>query len=232
MELPSKLTLKSCANKFKTSSDMYQVGNLFIVSGPSGAGKSAIAAGVLDSVPNLRFSVSYTTRPPRGSERNGVEYNFVTEEEFKELIHSGDLLEWALVYGNYYGTSQRRIDEILRNGTDVLLDIDVQGAHAIRERRAESISVFILPPSYQVLRERLECRKLDKQYVIEQRLKIACEEITHYKDYDYLVINKDLGESINEVKAIILGSRCRMAARAEAAKSILATFGGLDAEDP
>jgi guanylate kinase len=211
---------------------MARSGNLFIVSGPSGAGKSAIAGGVLESVPNLRFSISYTTRQPRGSEKNGVEYHFVTKEEFEELIQCGDLLEWAVVYGNFYGTSKRRIDEILEGGTDVLLDIDVQGAQSIRKRRPDSISIFVLPPSFQVLRERLKSRKLDKQYVIEQRLKIACEEISHYKNYDYLIINEALGNSVSELTAIILGSRCRMTARAEAAKSILATFGGLDAEDP
>jgi guanylate kinase len=211
---------------------MSRNGTLFIVSGPSGAGKSAIAAGVLDSVPHLRFSISYTSRLPRGNEQDGVEYHFVSEEEFKKLIERGDLLEWAMVYGNYYGTSKRGIDEILQRGQDVLLDIDVQGAQSIRELRPEAISVFILPPSYSMLRERLQSRRLDKQYVIEQRLKIACREITHYRNYDYLIINSALDESIGELKAIILGSRCRMAARAETAKSILATFGGLDAEDP
>ncbi len=209
---------------------MARRGSLFIVSGPSGAGKSAIAASVLNAVPDLRFSISYTTRQPRGDERNGVEYNFVGEEEFKGLIESGELLEWAQVYGNYYGTSRRRIDEILEQGTDVLLDIDVQGARSIRERRPDATSVFILPPSYRVLRERLESRKLDKEYVIEQRLKIACQEIVHYRNYDYLIVNDTLGDSIRELTAIILGSRCRMTARAEVAKSILATFGGVDAE--
>ncbi len=211
---------------------MARSGNLFIVSGPSGAGKSAIAAGVLNAVPKLRFSISYTTRQPRGSEKNGVEYSFVTEDEFKDLIKSGDLLEWALVYGNYYGTSKRRIDEILEQETDVLLDIDVQGARSVRERRPEAISVFILPPSFKILKERLESRKLDKEYVIEQRLRIACQEIVHYKNYDYLIVNETLDGSIRELTAIVLGSRCRMTARAEVAKSILATFGGLDAEDP
>lgn len=232
MEFPSKPTLKNCANKFKTSSDTVPTGNLFIVSGPSGAGKSAIAAGVLESVSNIRFSISYTTRPPRGNEKNGVEYHFVSEEAFKALVHNDDLLEWAVVYGNYYGTSKRRIDEILKRGMDVLLDIDVQGSRSIRTKRPESISIFILPPSYQILRERLESRKLDKEYVIEQRLKIACREITNYRDYDYLIVNENLEDSISELRAIILGSRCRMSARAEAARSILATFGGLDAEDP
>jgi guanylate kinase len=207
-------------------------GTLFIVSGPSGAGKSAIAAGVLESVPDLRFSISYTSRQPRGDERNGVEYHFVSENEFKELIENRELLEWAMVYGNYYGTSKRGVEEILGKGQDVLLDIDVQGACSIRNFRPEAVGVFILPPSFQVLRARLESRKLDKQYVIEQRLKIACKEITHYRNFDYLIINAALDDSINQLRAIILGSRCRLAARAEAAKSILATFGGLDAEDP
>jgi guanylate kinase len=207
-------------------------GNLFIVSGPSGAGKSAIAAGVLATVPNICFSISYTTRQPRSNEKNGIEYHFVSVDEFKKLIQDGSLLEWAVVYGNYYGTSSGSIDEILEQGKDVLLDIDVQGARSIRKKRLEAISIFILPPSYQVLKERLESRKLDKEYVIEQRLKIACHEITHYGDYDYLIVNEALGDSIRELGAIILGSRCRMTARAEAARSILATFGGSDAEDP
>ncbi len=211
---------------------MSRTGSLFIVSGPSGAGKSAIAASVMALVPDLRFSVSYTTRAPRGSERNGVEYHFVSRAEFEALIRSGELLEWAEVYGNFYGTSKRSIDELLRQGEDVLLDIDVQGARNIRRLRPEAVSVFILPPSYEVLRRRLESRKLDKEYVIEQRLKIACDEISSYKDYDYLIINDDLGKSTGELRAIIEASRARMRIRVEAAKSILSTFGGLDAEDP
>ena len=211
---------------------MPQSGNLIIVSGPSGAGKSVLASSVLQLVPGLRFSVSYTTRPPRGAERNGVEYNFVDQVKFEELIRSGELLEYARVYGNYYGTPQRFVEECLKRGEDVLLDLDVQGAQTIRQKRPDSVSVFIMPPSYQVLRERLESRKLDKEYVIEQRLKIAGKEIKHYKNYDYLIINRELEASIGELKAIILGSRCRSSSRAEYAKSIVATFGGTDAEDP
>ena len=211
---------------------MPQSGNLIIVSGPSGAGKSVLASSVLQLVPGLRFSVSYTTRPPRGTERNGVEYNFVDQEKFEELIRSGELLEYALVYGNYYGTAQRFVEECLGRGEDVLLDLDVQGAQTIRQKRPDSISVFIMPPSYQLLRERLESRKLDKEYVIEQRLKIAGKEIRHYQNYDYLIINQELEASIGELKAIIIGSRCRSSFRAEYAKSIVATFGGTDAEDP
>jgi guanylate kinase len=211
---------------------MARSGTLFIISGPSGAGKSAIAAGVLESMPDIRFSISYTTRMPRGSEVNGLEYYFVPVDEFKALIENDELLEWAVVYGNYYGTSRRRVDEILGQGLDVLLDVDIQGACRIRRRRPEAIAVFVLPPSFRVLRQRLESRKLDKQYVIDQRLQIASEEIKQFAGYDFLIVNRRLEESISEMKAIILGSRCRMTARAEAARSILATFGGLDAEDP
>jgi guanylate kinase len=207
-------------------------GNLFIVSGPSGAGKSALAASVLASVPNLQFSISYTTRAPRGNERNGVEYHFVTPSEFAELERKGQLLEWAEIYGNLYGTSQRSIDEILARGGDVLLDIDVQGARTLRGKRPEAVSVFILPPSFQVLRERLERRSLDKDYVIEQRLQIACREIRHYTNYDYLIINEAFDQSAEELKAIILGNRCRLKARAGIAETIVATFGGFDAEHP
>ena len=213
-------------------SDTARSGNLIIVSGPSGAGKSVLVSNVLQRVPHLRFSVSYTTRSPRGTERHGVEYFFVGRAEFQSLIRGDSFLEWAEVHGNFYGTSREFVDNFLRQGEDVLLDIDVQGAHIIREKRPESIGIFILPPSYQVLRERLLRRSLDRSFVIEQRLKIARKEISHYTDYDYLIINEDLGSSIHELESVILGARCRMAARIESAKSILATFGGMDAEDP
>lgn len=211
---------------------MAKPGSLFIVSGPSGAGKSALAAAVLRAVPNLRFSVSYTTRSPRGNERNGVEYYFVSPEEFEELRRNDQLLEWANIYGNLYGTSRNGIEEILQRGEDVLLDIDVQGAHTLRQKCPEALSIFILPPSFQVLRERLEKRKLDKKYVIEQRLRIACDEIQQYRHYDFLIINDEFEKSADELKAIVTGSRCRLDVRAERAESILKTFGGVDVQHP
>ena len=211
---------------------MAQAGNLVIVSGPSGAGKSALAARVLQSIPGIRFSVSYTTRAPRGFERDGIEYHFVDRETFKRLAESGELLEWAEVYGNLYGTSKRSVDEILCGGEDVLLDVDVQGARSIRLKRQDAITVFILPPSFQRLRERLESRKLDKEYVIEQRLGIACSETRHYRDYDYLIINDDLEKSTEELRAIVLASRCRREVRTEVADRIVATFGGVNAKNP
>jgi guanylate kinase len=134
------------------------------------------------------------------------------------------------VYGNYYGTARKEISERLREGKDVLLDLDVQGARSIRQKRPDAICIFILPPSYQVLRERLENRKLDKDYVIEQRLRIARQEISQFREYHYLIINDDFRGSVAELKAIIASSRCRMASRAGSAESIVATFGGLDAE--
>lgn len=202
------------------------------MSGPSGAGKSALSASVIRSVPDLVFSVSFTTRAPRGGEREGTDYYFVSRAEFDALAAKGAFLEWAEVYGNRYGTSNEQVEAELARGRDVLLDIDVQGAGSVRARRPDAASVFIMPPSYRVLRERLERRNLDENYMIEKRLRTACEEIAHFKDYDYLIINDQLDSSIAELKAIITGSRCRMTARAESAESIVATFGGLDAEDP
>ncbi|MGD0307794.1 MAG: guanylate kinase [Acidobacteriota bacterium] len=211
---------------------MPRKGSLIIVSGPSGAGKSALASAVISRLKDLHFSVSYTTRAPRGDERDGVEYHFVRKAEFEGLIRGNEFLEWAEVYGNYYGTARKFIDDTLSSGKDVLLDVDVQGARTMRRKRPDAISIFIMPPSYQVLRRRLENRKLDKDYVIEQRLKIARREIVQYKDYDYLIVNDDFDESVKELEAIILGSRCQMTSRAESAEAIVATFGGLDAEYP
>jgi guanylate kinase len=207
-------------------------GSLFIVSGPSGAGKSALVGRVLGLVSNVRFSVSYTTRAPRGAERHGVEYNFISRDEFQNLIDGNDLLEWAEVHGNRYGTSGGFVESILQNGEDVLLDIDVQGARTVREKRADAVGIFILPPSFQALRERLERRSLDDGIVIEQRLRRARKEINHYGEYDYLIVNRELQSSTRELESIIRSTRCRMAAQIAAAKSIAATFGGMNAEDP
>jgi len=210
---------------------MVRTGNLIIVSGPSGAGKSALAAEVLPLVPNLRFSVSYTTRAPRIGERSGVEYHFVSRSEFESLIADDCFLEWAEVYGNFYGTNRRFVDGLMKEGKDVLLDIDVQGAGIVREHRADALSIFIMPPSYQVLRDRLKQRSLDRANVIEQRLRIAFEEIGRYAEYDYVIINNDLGRAADELRSIVLGSRCRMAAMIDSVQSVLDTFGGMDGED-
>ena len=205
---------------------------MVIVSGPSGAGKSVLVTRVLQSLSHLRFSVSYTTRAPRGTERNGVEYCFVDRPKFQSLIRENELLEWAEVHGNCYGTSKKFVDDLLEQGEDVILDIDIQGAHIIRQKRSDAIGVFILPPSYTVLKERLRQRRLDDNAAIERRLKMACDEIRHYKEYDFLITNENLDNSVQELQSIILSARCRVENRMESAKSILISFGGINAEDP
>ena len=208
-----------------------QPGNLIIVSGPSGAGKSALTAYALRVIPNLKFSISYTTRAPRGAERDGVEYFFVDRGRFQTLIESGDLLEWAEVHGNYYGTSLSFIAGLIRQGNDVVLDIDVQGAQIVRKAQPDVVTVFVLPPSFEVLRDRLRQRSLDNAGIIENRLKIARAEIRHYQEYDYLIINDDLKNAERELESIIISARCRMASRKRPAISILETFGDVD-ENP
>ena len=204
-------------------------GNLIIVSGPSGAGKSALTTHALKVLSNIRFSVSYTTRPPRGAERHGVEYFFVDRPKFELLRAEGEFLEWAAVHDNHYGTSQNFIDDLLRQGCDVILDIDVQGARTIKQKRPEAIAIFVMPPSFDILRERLRRRGLDDESVIEKRLRMARDEISCYQDYDYLIVNDDLKNAERELEAIIVGVRCRLAAREKAVASILKHFGGLNA---
>lgn len=208
---------------------MNSFGNLLIVSGPSGAGKSRISAGVLQTLPEIRFSVSYTTREPRPAEIDGVDYHFVSRDEFIRRKDAGEFLESAEVYGNLYGTSARFIDDSRAAGIDVLLDVDVQGAKTIRGRCPDAISVFILPPSFARLKERLENRQQDKDYVIAHRLSIACDESRRWPEYDYLIINSELGHAIEELKAIILAARCRSSVRSATAAAILETFGGSNA---
>lgn len=208
-----------------------QTGNLIIVSGPSGAGKSALVGRVLGSLSRTAFSISYTTRPPRRTERDGVEYFFIDRARFQDLIDSGDLLEHAEVHSNLYGTSKDFVDTLLRQGRDVILDIDVQGAQQIRKKRGDAVAVFVLPPSFAELQDRLHRRSLDDAGVIAARLKRACKEIRQYTHYDYLIVNEDLAVAAWELESIILGARSRIIARRNAATSILESFGGMDAEN-
>ena len=203
-------------------------GSLIIVSGPSGAGKSALSDHALRTLPDMKFSISYTTRAPRGYERDGIEYFFTDPAKFEALASTGEFLEWAEVHGNYYGTSRSFINDNLRQGRDVLLDIDVQGARSVKKSIPDAVAVFVMPPSFDVLRDRLLGRRLDAAGVIEKRLKIARDEISHYKDYDYLIINDDLENAKREFVAVIVGARCRLKSRMDAAASILKNFGGTD----
>jgi guanylate kinase len=205
---------------------MSNKGNLIVISAPSGSGKTSLANRALEEIPKLRFSVSHTTRKPRPGERDQVEYFFVSEKEFEEMIGQGTFLEHARVYGNYYGTSRAFVDEQLSVGYDVLLDLDVQGAAQVKKSYPEAILVFVFPPSLEVLKTRLKNRGLDDPSIIDKRLRIAKKEIQRYTDYQYVIINREIEESLVELKSIIQVAGCRLEKRKDLAAQIIKTFPG------
>jgi guanylate kinase len=180
---------------------------VYIVSAPSGSGKSTLVTELFKMVSNLDFSISYTTRPPRGSEQNGKEYFFVSRDEFEAMIASGEFLEYAEVFGNYYGTARRFLREAEARSNDLLLDIDVQGARQVKETIPEAVSIFILPPDREKLEWRLRNRGLDSEAVIRRRLDTARREIENYEKYDYILVNNLLEQSADELKDIVLAER-------------------------
>ena len=182
---------------------------VFIISAPSGSGKSTLVNVVRRTLPNLEFSISYTTREPRGAEKNGCEYFFITREQFEEMIRNDEFLERANVFGNYYGTAKRFLNKAAADGKDLLLDIDVQGAQQIKAKLPEAVSVFILPPNRAELERRLRERSQDSEEVIQKRLKAAGREIENYWKYDYILVNDRLEDSVEFLKAIVLGERVR-----------------------
>lgn len=185
-------------------------GLMLVLSSPSGAGKSTLARNLLENEPGFQLSVSVTTRPRRGSEIDGVHYHFVTKKEFERLRDEDALAEWALVHDNYYATPSKAVEEALADGRDMLFDIDWQGAQQLRERmRADVVEIFVLPPSMAELRSRLKRRAEDSDEVIERRLENAREEIQHWIDYDYIIINEDLDKAYAEIKSIIRAERLR-----------------------
>jgi len=198
---------------------------VYIISAPSGSGKSTLVNELRKLISNLDFSISYTTRRPRGSEQNGREYFFVPIEDFEEMIARGEFLEYANVFGNYYGTARRFLEQAQHSGHDLLLDIDVQGAAQIKNKIKDAVSIFILPPDKKTLEWRLRNRSLDAEDVIQRRLLTAAKEIENYRSYDYILINDRLEDSIDELKAIVLSERLRRsgAKLANGDKRILAT---------
>jgi len=180
---------------------------VYIVSAPSGSGKSTLVAKLLKMVSNLDFSISYTTRPPRGAEQNRKEYFFVSREEFCAMIAADEFLEHADVFGNYYGTARRFLREAEARGHDLLLDIDVQGASQIMQRIPEAVSIFILPPDWETLERRLRSRGQDSEPVIRRRLDTARREIENYSKYDYILINDLLEQSTDQLRDIVLSER-------------------------
>jgi len=222
-------------------------GLVFIISAPSGSGKSTLVNELRHSVEGLDFSISYTTRAPRGSEQNGREYCYLSRDEFEKMISAGQFLEYADVFGNYYGTARSFLDRAIERGNDLLLDIDVQGAAQLQVKLPNSISIFILPPSRRELELRLRRRSstenVNDPEMIRRRLDTASQEISNYNRYDYILVNDRLEDSIEALKAIVLSERlrrsggepssevrrlaerCRLENVRESIQSILATFG-------
>lgn len=190
-------------------------GTLFIIAAPSGAGKTSLIKSLITDIKNIDVSISYTTRQPRTDEKNGESYNFVSESEFMDLVNKNYFLEYAKVFGNYYGTPKGWVEQEMLTGRNFILEIDWQGALQIKSQLRNSVSIFILPPDYETLRDRLISRQNDDMQTIERRMDAACTEIAHYKDFDYIVINDDFEAALTEIKAIItatnLGS-CRQSA--------------------
>ena len=188
-------------------------GQLIVLSGPSGVGKSTVIAELFSQRSNIYFSVSYTTRQPRVGEQDGVNYNFVSREEFERMIADDELLEYAEYVDNYYGTSMKLIREKLDAGIDVLLDIEVQGAAKVRARCPDALFIFIIPPSFEELSRRLHRRNTDSEDVIAGRLAKARQEFREIPKYDYLVINDKVANAVHEIEAILTAAECRVDCR-------------------
>ena len=197
---------------------------VFIISAPSGSGKSTLVSELMRLVPRLRFSVSYTTRYPRGNERDGEDYFFISREEFEERIARGEFLEHAEVFCNYYGTHISELDRAAAEGFDLVLDIDVQGARQLKERIPAGVSIFILAPSRQFLEERLRARSQDSEAVILRRLHDAAGEIRNYSLYDYVLVNREVASSVETLVAIVKAARSRRDRMENEIRPILETF--------
>jgi len=200
-------------------------GSLFVVAAPSGAGKSTLVNALLAQEPSIKLSISYTTRQPRPGEQHGREYYFTTTEDFLKRREAGEFLESAEVHGNYYGTSRLIIEKDMKAGTDVLLEIDWQGAQQVRKQFPHAVGIFILPPSIAALEERLTKRGQDDHHVITRRLLAAGGEIAHAPEFEYVIINQEFATALSELTAIVKATRCRFAQQAARNASLFAQLG-------
>jgi guanylate kinase len=199
-------------------------GLLFIVSAPSGAGKTTLVERLVEQTPRLKMSRSYTSRPAREGEIDGVDYNFISRQQFEAMIAEGAFLEWAELFGNLYGTSAADTEQLLATGCDLVLVIDVQGARKVRRRGIETTAVFVMPPSLEVLENRLRGRSKDSEEAIARRLEIARQEVAAFVEYDFVVINDELITAVDRLRGIVLAERARLPCMRGRAESIVRTF--------
>ncbi|NLP33095.1 Guanylate kinase [Oligella ureolytica] len=204
-------------------------GNVFMVVAPSGAGKSSLVNALLSEDSNIGLSISCTTRAPRPGETNNVHYSFLTTKEFEKLKNNNELLEWAKVHDNYYGTPKAYVQERVNNGQDILLEIDWQGATQVREQFPEVVDIFILPPSIEILKDRLQKRGQDSAEVIERRIRAAGEEIQHADECEYVIINDDFSVALQQLQQIVAVSRLRFACQAKRHEKLFHNYGILKA---
>jgi guanylate kinase len=202
-------------------------GNLYIVSAPSGSGKTTLLQHLLKSFKDLKFSVSHTTRAPRQGEKDGIDYFFVDRTIFLNMVERGEFLEWAEFNGQLYGTTRRFVQDNIETGTDVILDIDVQGARQVKAKVEDATAIFVMPPSFDELKRRLKARMLEPDDVIVRRLEIAKGEIRFYRDYDYIIINDILENSIRLLESIVRSGAAVPTRQQDRIEEIIASFGGL-----
>jgi guanylate kinase len=219
--MSSKVTELEAAKTLNTAPPR---GTLFVVSSPSGGGKGTIIEHVLECVENLSYSVSYTTRAPRLKEVDGREYFFISRETFEDMVAAGEFLEWACVHGNLYGTAKNQILAETAAGSDIILEVDVQGAASVRRLLMDSVSIFILPPSYEVLRERLLARGTDSPEELAVRLRNAPEELRQYSAFDYVIINDEVERAVNQLASIIYAERARCMRQEGLVREVIENF--------
>ena len=199
-------------------------GLLFIVSAPSGAGKTTLVERLVEQTPDLTMSRSYTSRPPRGGEADGVDYNFVSRQQFEAMARGGEFLEWASLYGNLYGTCAADTEKFLSAGRDVVLVIDVQGARKVRAAGLPTCTVFVMPPTFEILEQRLRGRSKDSEAEIQRRLQVARDEVAAFAEYDFVVVNDEVTTAVERLRSIVVAARARLERMRDEAARIVRTF--------